>query len=136
MISYETFKEYVKEELILRLPPEFAHCRLAEDVIYKVNCRLDALRVMPPEAEKKALAVPVLYYRDFYPLIENGESPERVLSLIAEIIAKHTLPEEFVPSEEVPLPLIRKDDLGTCHKRPGNSHSLLLTTRHSQRTLL
>lgn len=111
MISYETFKEYVKEELILRLPPEFAHCRLAEDVIYKVNCRLDALRVMPQEAEKKALAVPVLYYRDFYPLIENGESPERVLSLIAEIIAKHTLPEEFVPSEEVPLPLIRKDDL-------------------------
>lgn len=66
MISYETFKEYVKEELILRLPPEFAHCRLAEDVIYKVNCRLDALRVMPQEAEKKALAVPVLYYRDFY----------------------------------------------------------------------
>lgn len=53
MISYETFKEYVKEELILRLPPEFAHCRLAEDVIYKVNCRLDALRVMLPEAEKK-----------------------------------------------------------------------------------
>ena len=33
------------------------------------------------------------------------------MSLIAEIIAKHTLPEEFVPSEEVPLPLIRKDDL-------------------------
>ena len=35
----------------LRSIPLSSFFPVAEDVIYKVNCRLDALRVMPPEAE-------------------------------------------------------------------------------------
>ena len=65
MLSYEMFKEYTKKELIARMPPEFARHRLEENEVYKVNRKLDAFRVMPPDTETGIMVIPVFYYQDF-----------------------------------------------------------------------
>lgn len=77
MLSYEMFKEYTKKELIARMPPEFARHRLEENEVYKVNRKLDAFRVMPPDTETGIMVIPVFYYQDFYPLIQKGETLPR-----------------------------------------------------------
>lgn len=92
MLSYEMFKEYTKKELIARMPPEFARHRLEENEVYKVNRKLDAFRVMPPDTETGIMVIPVFYYQDFYPLIQKGETPERVLELIARAASESMVP--------------------------------------------
>lgn len=111
MLSYEMFKEYTKKELIARMPPEFARHRLEENEVYKVNRKLDAFRVMPPDTEIGIMVIPVFYYQDFYPLIQKGETPERVLELIARAAFESMVPPEFALSEEQSIPAIRKEDL-------------------------
>ena len=111
MLSYEMFKEYTKKELIARMPPEFARHRLEENEVYKVNRKLDAFRVMPPDTETGIMVIPVFYYQDFYPLIQKGETPERVLELIARAASESMVPPEFALSEEQSIPAIRKEDL-------------------------
>ena len=111
MLSYEMFKEYTKKELIARMPPEFARHRLEENEVYKVNRKLDAFRVMPPDTETGIMVIPVFYYQDFYPLIQKGETPERVLEFIARAASESMVPPEFALSEEQSIPAIRKEDL-------------------------
>ena len=111
MLSYEMFKEYTKKELIARMPPEFTRHRLEENEVYKVNRKLDAFRVMPPDTETGIMVIPVFSYQDFYPLIQKGETPDRVLELIARAASESMVPPEFALSEEQSIPAIRKEDL-------------------------
>lgn len=84
-MSYRTFKIYATEEIKNHLPREYDDWRVEWRTVYKVNEKLDCLHLSPPPGEI-CVAVPNLYFEDFYEFVKSGYSAEKAVGLMADVV--------------------------------------------------
>lgn len=65
MMNYEMFKEIVKEQFLNHMPEEFADHQISIHPVDKVNQRLDAINVLPPDNTDMAV-IPNIYVNYMY----------------------------------------------------------------------
>ena len=95
-MDYESFRNEVKNRLLSYLPKEWEGCRVEIHTHYKVNLKLDAVTVRPPEELQNAKnAYPVFYVQDLYELYQAGNDLGRILRYAAGVISKTSLPDEI-----------------------------------------
>lgn len=132
-MDYRTFKNEVKRRIQSYLPREYSDWRVVLDHTYKVNEKLDSLRVMPPKQEgvkSSGTAVPVFYLQDYFQLYRQGTGLEKIMQMIAGYITSAPLPEEV---KQAGFNLKQFEDSVVCMViNQGKNRELLKRTPHKK----
>lgn len=87
-LSYEEFKQKVKDEIKSHLPAKYKDYRLKEDIVRKVNKELETLILLrdDPEAKNITYCTATFYYEDYYQKYLLGATFEAIMGEMAAIV--------------------------------------------------
>lgn len=109
-MEYEEFKTAVKRDLPVYLPLNLRNRQIGEQTVYKVNQKLDGVHLIPKEqpvgmereTEKKkgddkvaAVPMPSIYFEDFYQMLLKGNSYDKVLNVMGDLLSETKMPKEL-----------------------------------------
>lgn len=95
-MKYEQFKLEIKNRLGAYLPVEWSGWKVRMYPKYKVNQKLDAVTVMPQDAEaRKTGAYPVFYVQDLYDLYQAGNDIGKILRYVSKVMQETPSQEEI-----------------------------------------
>ena len=109
MLTYEEFKQTIRQEVKSYLPPEYADYELQEHKVYRINRCTEVITLMPPQSGKALVAAPTLNYPDLYESLLQGSTLEEVLRTVAH--ALQIRPPQCVENMMTAEPEVRKEDL-------------------------
>ncbi len=110
IMDYEEFKTAVKRDLPVYLPLNLRNRQIEERTVYKVNQKLDGVHLIPKEQpagterdyEKKkeddkveAVPMPSLYFDDFYQMLVKGNSYDKVLNVMGNLLSEPKVPKNL-----------------------------------------
>ncbi len=95
-MNYENFKSECRNRIHAYLPVSCSDWKVVVKDIYKVNEKLDAFSVIPPDGMRgKKGAYPVFYLQELYKLHMSGVELGKVLRYVADAIEKTPSPQEL-----------------------------------------